>query len=919
MKFIEYVTREVYARNEDNLQNVTMVFPNRRAGTFVRDALSAIIDDKPVCSPQCTTISDLFNDLCPLSAADELEAVFRLYNIFSELQLLQTEPDKKVMSLDGFYGWGRQLIADFNNIDMNYRDTDAVTILRNAAEARDFDTTNVADDVKARIEELMHKYEDAEAKSFRKNFQLLWAKLPDIYTQLNNQLKANNKALSGARYKWVVRNFNDSYVQDKIKNRTYVFCGFNILQATERTLMEKLQTAGKAQFIWDFDATLCEKAPHIHAYDAVKSLRDGIFKSNSISEENATEIPQIDVICSSSDNAQARYAHQWLLDCNTKGGTAAVVLCNEGMLESVIYSIPGEINQHVNITKGLPMRNTKIYAQIRQWFEQHADLSGAQCFEQLLAYIDGLKEPASAEQPAPAAQSSWHKLLYEESLYQARCAVVSLANVINSGLVTVELKPSTLRNLVMRHLEAVSIPFHGEPATDLQIIGVLETRSLDFDHVLLLNVEDGVLPHRSADNSFIPYYLREYYNLTTAKDQNAVYAYNFFRLFHRAKDVTIVYSEAQTSTGQRTMSPFVMQILLAESFKVNRRQLVMDSLVAPISIAPAAVSAQESFAPTSLSPSAINTFLSCKRRYYYERCLKLSEPDTHDYLLQANELGTIVHAAVEKFYRDCYGKCSNVVQQKQIDAALANEKYLQDCIAWGWAQLNNDYRKHNNLPDGAPDNYNSKDHPAENSVILRHLKNVLEYDKTCAPITILGLELKAYHDITLADGRSVSVGGIVDRLDKITENGEQVLRIVDYKTGKYEPSKLKAEDMDDAFTNCQKRYVRQTLIYSYVVSELSGKLKTLGPIGTYGRMQPILLFSYKNLTDEKTKKDIDIATNCVDNFENDYKADTEDRLKDLLTQILDEKDFAQTGVENKECKYCPFVKLCGKENEVSVF
>jgi CRISPR/Cas system-associated exonuclease Cas4 (RecB family) len=944
MEFLKFVVDDLYKEFNGQLENVTVVLPTRRAGLFVKKYLAELAAGKPVCAPECTTITDLFDSLCPLKPADEIKAVCQLYEIYKE-KTAGISHCGATLTLDKFYSWGRQLIADFNNVDKNCVDSDGRDIFRHSSEARNFDNYILDEEVKERLKSLLcgeatsGSSVQADNDSYKAFFEQIWEKLPDIYSAFSEKLMADNSALEGARYKWVVTHFEELW--KGMSDRTFAFVGFNILLGAERKFMELVKKEGKALFYWDYDKEF--EGSHIPAYRNVKQDMEnfeGMYDDTPSSKEKPLMI-----MSATSDNAQARYVHDWLLAHNKAGESSAVILCDEAMLQPVVFSVPQELSGNVNVTKGFPMKLTRIYARICSWLKNTKATSSEfdKTLVELREFID--KEwCANCNPPMPAddsgsASQEWYEMLDRESIFQARCVVVRFISLIKEDVLKEVKEFSTIRSLLTAHLSTVTIPFHGEPITDVQIMGVLETRALDFDNVLLLNVEEGVVPKASHDNSFIPYYLRKCYGLTTLDDQAQVYSYNFFRILRRAKSVTLLYSDAMTSDGQKSMSRFVMQILVSGKMfgNVKRSKLVsktngaaqsaeqtqeadgadsIKNLCGFENYGEKLVKEQKPGRPLRISPSAINSYLRCPRNFFMKYMLELEEPeDDSSNLMQKNDLGTLVHESIRAAYT-IITKTENVKEEDQGIGAISRkdiEDFLDDkdkkdrAIDMAYASMNADYKNR-----GKTTAYNRDDHPIETAVAMKYMKNVLSNDSNLEDFKILGNELKKYATLKILDFGSIEVGGSIDRLDMVTDNGKQTIRIVDYKSGSYDAKKMNATDLKGIFTvGTKQTYVLQTMIYSLACLEDNppSELNNSDSI-----IKPQLLFTKKNLS--SFNPNVTIGGKPVDNFR-DWQKDFKDGLTNLVKTILKDTDFVQAPSpemsNDSPCKTCPFAVLCDRQ------
>ena len=834
----------------EGLRDVTLVFPSRRAGLVLKNELKQLQREQqptPVFLPTITTLSELFDTLSPLQQEDELRLICRLFRIYKEVTGEQ-------ITLDLFYGWGRQIISDFNNIDKAVPQNEVKAFFENTIAARELEQVKLDEETTARLKDLLRQSgarNDYHEESVQAKYDALWRNLYTIYLRLNEQLQSEGKGYEGARMRAALEQIDERIAECENRQlkevrsigRTiaaeenglcYCFIGFNYLLRVEKELMRWFRDHRNGRFYWDYVADF---QTNTKAFAFVEQhIRD---LGNATEPMAWTQPKPIEVIATTTGNAQAQYVAPWLQTHYTKQGErTAVVICDEGMLEPVIYALPALVlsgaNEPapINITKGFPLANTKVYAQVIQVLEQQtikntgdAGVSPAGTpHNEVLAILDLLLQTLDENQKSPCkgdlegreGLNNWHTLLLRESVYQLRCAINRFRQLTSDPLLREAITSlPLLRNLLVHFLSGISLPFNGEPITDIQVMGVLETRMLDFDNLLLLNVEEGVVPQQQADLSFIPYYLRKSYHMPTKDEGATVYAYNFFRLMARAKHVTLLFSEAETAMGRKTMSRFIMQMMVnPKHFTIRKRTLSEQGTKSQEPGTKSQEPRQNSTDPensetkvispsscvlhpssfTSLSPSAINTYIECRRKFYwqYVEHLRQVEPDT--LIFASNTLGTFVHQVMEDLYKPRLNTLLDVgwLEQTANDNALLTETLRQ---------------AYEEVSKKSGVEYHFDRHPMENIVIIEFVKNILRRDKQDAQdhgLTILLTEEKHYF---MLDG--VNIGGSIDRMDKL---GDRV-RIVDYKTGAYDAKRLDTT-WNDLLESHDARYVLQTLIYS---------------------------------------------------------------------------------------------------------
>ena len=902
------------------LNRTTLVLPSHRAGLVLKDELLRLQQERhaqAIWAPQVQTLTQLQDSLSPLYAEDELFTIVRLYKLYRQSSIVT---GSELMPLDMFYGWGRQMISDFTNVDASMPAEQIPNFFANTVAAHELSQWQLDPETEERLRGLMANGSTDEwqkdENSIRAQYEFLWRRIHELYTALRAEMTAEQKGYAGLRQRAVIENWDSEYVQSKIAGRTYIFVGFNYLLPVERDLMMRLRDNGQARFYWDFvrDFETNSKA------FSFAELNSGILGNalSPVAQSRLSEHPsEVTVVECVSREAQAQYVHRWLQENYTaKGQKVGVVICDENMLESVIYTLPaitpeGESEPApINITKGFPLRNTAIYARVLRWLGDRLrgnadDVVAPEIIDEMVKNV--LTEFSDiSENEEQSNQLSWQELLILESDYQVRKIANQMRLLITGGLGDVPFTLRLLRLLMHRMMENVTMPFHGEPVTDVQIMGVLETRLLDFDRLLLLNVEEGIIPQKQVDNSFIPFYLRKAYHMQTSDEKATIYAYNFFRLLSRAGHSTLLYASADTSEGGKGMSRFILQMLYSSEFNVQKLRLEE----------PNTLTMRELVLPTTqrahfkrLSPSALNTYISCPYQFYLQYVLGIRPKEEESVLFKSNTKGSFVHHTMEHIYREylhCDGKSLVRISPDEIEAVRTSEQRLDEALLAAYDSMNKEWMK--DYPD-EPNHYLPEHHRAENVEIKGFVKNILERDREDAKtgLYVYKLEHPYYFSVPIDGVGDIEVGGKVDRLDIYGSEGNQHLRIVDYKSGGYN-DKTHDEKMssswEDMMDSDQKAYVRQTLIYSHAVNENDNQGLPI---------EPQLFFCKRKLTDIVTT--IDVAGETVHDYAT-IKDTFFQALQTKIKQILDATDFPKC--EPDQCpSYCPFITFCGRKNKES--
>lgn len=954
--FLKLVAADLYKHTEGNLAHTAVVFPNKRAGLFFNEYL-AQESESPIWSPAYVSISELFRSLSPWEVGDPVKLVCELYKIFRrETQSTET--------LDDFYFWGEMLISDFDDADKNKVDTDK--LFSNLQDLRNImdDYTFIDDEQEEAIRQFFQNFSIERRTALKERFISLWDVLGNIYKGFRESLASQNIAYEGMMYRHVIEHLD----VDKLPYEKYVFVGFNVLSKVEHTLFTQLKDAGKAVFYWDYDEFYMKENRQAVTHEAGEFIRRNLrdFPSPLSGElfKNLSKPKEVHYIASSTENAQARYLPQWIRNnLTTPEKETAVVLCNEALLQPVLHSLPAEV-KHVNITMGFPLSQTPVYSFLIALLELHTHgfnfKSGRYTFQSVVTllkhpytrqltgqaellekeltrnnrfyplpgelgkdeFLTRLFTPLSGnlnlcirlsetlQQVAGIYQANTSgtedtdafNQLYRESLFKAYTTINRFRTLIEEDELTVQ--SETFRRLLVKVLSATNIPFHGEPAIGMQVMGVLETRNLDFRHLVLLSVNEGQLPKSGGDSSFIPYNLRKAFGMTTIEHKIAVYAYYFYRLLQRAEKITLMYNTSSDGLNRGEWSRFMLQFLIEWPHPITRQFLEAGQSpqgTSPITVekTPDVMRRMQSLfdvranPKAKFSPSALNYYLDCPLKFYYRYVAGLSAPDEVSAEIDSATFGSIFHYAAEHIYKDLttHGK---VINKEALETLLRNEVKLQDYVDTAFKKL------FFNVPQNEKPEYNGVQ-LINSAVIARYLKQLLQNDLRYAPFTFIASEMEVDEPIDIQTPKGViksRIGGIIDRMD----SKDGTLRIVDYKTGGDADTPPHVESL---FIPDKKRsnYVFQTFLYAAIMCRKQPTMK----------IAPALLYIHRAAT-ETYSPVIQMGEprkpkEAVEDFSK-YEKEYRERLQGLLEEIFNpEKSFTQTEIIEK-CTYCDFKALC---------
>ena len=918
-EFLRYVAEDIIRKYGTNLSRTAVVFPNKRASLFLNEQLARIAQ-RPIWSPAYITISELFRQQSSLQVADPIKLVCDLHKSFCQ----ETGSDE---TLDKFYGWGQLLISDFDDIDKNM--VDANRVFANLRDIHELDDLSfLTEEQRQLLRHFFSHFTEEHETELKQRFLNLWSHFADIYHDFNQRLAQQGLAYEGALYRSVcdsvcncstATNITQAFPYDR-----YLFIGFNLLQKVEQQLFTALQKEGKAKFYWDFDQYYMQRheaGRYIAQY--LQHFPNELDNTDEEIYQNFHRPKDVRYIAAPTEHVQARYVSSWLRQQERyqDGRRTAIVLCDESLLPTVIHCLPNE-TEKVNITTGYPLAQTPIASFIQLYY--NLQLGGRsprllRAFKRhpYARFVD-LEQAISSSTPLTSNLSSMLRTiaqnakdeiqdpLFQESLFRAYTLVNRLNGLIENG--DLQVTNQTLQRLTAQIIQQANIPFHGEPAEGIQVMGVLETRNLDFDHILLLSCNEGNMPKGVNDSSFIPHSIRQAYELTTVENKVSIYAYYFHRLLQRASDVTILYNNS-TEDGQRgEMSRFMLQMLVESGHPITQHTLQagkqadrwtpkpIEKTEHVMSILTSQGSNLKSQSIT-LSPTAITRYMRCPLQFYYRYVAGLQEPDVPDdeQELDNRMFGDIFHDATDIIYHRLPQHITKDVLDHLLNTKVEIERAVDEAF-------------HNKMPNSPLSGL----HIINREVIIHYLRQLIMIDRRLTPFTILGLECDVYRKLStvrsalpLGNAKNcqlptLRIGGRIDRLDLVDEGTPlERIRVVDYKTSSRNIKSM--PNVDAVFAPEQihnhSDYYLQACLYADIVRKQRGKA-----------VSPALLFiqhagaeDYDPTLKFGKEPILDIAEHSA-------------RFNELLNKKVDEifsstTPFCPTD-DLKICRTCPYAQLC---------
>jgi hypothetical protein len=672
-------------------------------------------------------------------------------------------------------------------------------------------------------------------------------------------------------------------------------------------------------------------------------------------------LPEIEITGVASQTEQLRLVSSFLQNINrdvsqpasdTQALDTAVILTDENMLIPVLHAIPPQFDK-INVTLGYPLKNTPIYSLIgaiiqlqrnarktregKTWFYfrdvlpviQHQYIAAiapdeaAKIKHHMLArnsiyvqadelcisdYFTAVFQKIEVSTQIPAyiekvlfntyhlVKQNVQSYFEQEFVFALYKSVVKLGDLLQK--LDSSIQPQTWLKLFKRLTENQSVAFKGEPLSGLQVMGILETRAIDFENLVILNMNEGVFPKDSAPNTFIPYNLRKGFGLPTIEHQDAIFSYYFFRLIHRAKKIQLVFNSSSQGTQSGEMSRYLYQLIYEHPVQPVLKTAVeqVQLFRTPQVEAPKTDEVMEKLRALStgekaLSPSAISTFIDCEMRFYYKYICKIDEPDEITEDLDARIFGILFHHAMETIYKPLINRQLSIDELEKV----ANDKVLIDSV------LRDAFRKHFSELSLRDDEF--EELQGKNilvfEVLKRYIRQVILNEKQHLPLVIKGLEIRATMPFTLENGITLQLGGIIDRVD----DSKGTIRVLDYKTGSGKDQVAQLSDLFDPDKHKDVKAIFQTLLYCTVLSETSYAGRQVAP--TVMWMKKLFIsHDYSLKIGQRAAKSTLLL--------NDVKEEFQMLLGQLLIHLYDENEpFKQTAKDDK-CKFCTYKVLCNK-------
>ncbi|MBD3862996.1 PD-(D/E)XK nuclease family protein [Olleya marilimosa] len=902
----DLVTKEV------NFSDLVFILPSRRAGVFLRRTLSFTLN-QTIFAPKIISIESFVEELSDLKATTNTELLFEFYNVYITLT-----PEKERETFEAFTKWAQIILQDFNEIDRYL-----------------IPQKKIFDYLKA-IKNLEHWSLQPDKTELVSSYLKFWNKLNDYYNAFTQSLILKKQGYQGLLYRQA---YNNSQEYIKNTDKHHVFLGFNALNQAEENIIQQLLQNNLATIYWDTDKQFMNNKIH----DAGLFLRQHKKKWNYFNDHNFnwinnhyTSKKNISVFGVPKNIGQAKAIGTILQDISKTDSTlknTAVVLGDENLLIPVLNSVPESVST-LNITMGFPLKTIPLASLFEHIFTLQKKNTTPFYYKDVISilshqYIQPLFKNDNAIKLIALINKNNLVYLTEEQLTalsnddksllslllsnwnnDAKTALkhcFSLINIIKEHLTEDKDKNqlgleylyrfNTLFNEILRlnqdynHIKDIkglysiykellsseTLDFQGEPLQGLQIMGMLESRVLDFETIIISNVNEGILPSGKTNNSFIPFDVKIENKLPTYKEKDAVYTYHFYHLLQRAKNVYILYNtEIDTLIGGEK-SRFINQLELEGTHQITHKILTPkvpnhNKQLITVAKTDSVISQLKEIARKGFSPSSLTSYVRNPIDFYYQKLLGISNLEEVEETIAANTLGTVVHNTLETLYIPFIGQTLNVDNIKslipKIDALITSffkEEYKEGDMTKGKNLIVFEIAKR---------------------YVLNFLNLEIEALKNGDVIKIIALEAKV-ENVKININTlpfPIQLRGTVDRIDEC--NG--VIRIIDYKTGKVDQSKVSVINWDDLLSDYTK-YSKSFQVLMYVYMLLKDKkinLPVEAGIISFKNLSAGFIPFVKKESSHDRNKDTSITQDTINEFEI--------QLKNLILEIFDkDQDFIE--------------------------
>ncbi len=871
--FLQEVAEDLIEKFGAQLQNCTIVFNNKRPAAYLQKYLADLIK-KPFFSPSFYTIQEFFSTATTYKVADFYLQFFTLHKIYNQL-LAEEKLDQ--ISSHKFFPLAKIILSDFGQIDSDlvdaerlYRDLEDISTLN-----KDFDY--LSPEQYAFLSQFWTSYSEGKHKKQQELFIKMWRRMPKLYHKFHEALKAQGYLTNGFIYRHLAEEINENHALMTSLEKKVVFVGFNALSSAEAKIFTKLQEAGKALFYFDADPYYLDDPLQEAGLFLRKNLNQlglkNVFENRPSLMKS--ESRNVNVFKVQGQSAQAKILNTILAEdyeVNNEIGSTVIVLADESLLIPTLQTIPTSYldkDVELNVTMGFALSTSSIFGLADLWLTSQLEILRNEkvSYKNVEAFLThpltGLSKKMrdkvkTALLEENVVEIEYQRLLRQMGLFEIfykkvdrpENVVVNLLNVLDFLLtrlstaktlkkIDAELFVKTIQELnrlhdtfgrhignedipfviylVQKSLQAIGVPIAGDPLNGIQVMGLLETRNLNFDKVVILGFNEGIIPKSSIGNSFIPDSIRRVYGLPVLENLDAISSYMIYRLLQGAKNINFVYNSLTDETASGEASRILKQLEYESGFNFTYHELTLEVKTESLSNIQIEKKGNLFIQETLqkyldkkriLSPSAITQYISNPIDFFFNYIALIKEPKEISAVVEANEIGSILHKVMEYFYQ--------TLQRDEITIERIKErrKKVPELIQKAF----NDVMFHN--PEHVIEYKGMQ--KVILSIVDAYVNIILAQDELQTPFHIISLEQKIEAEISFPlNGKeaSVKIFGYIDRVD--VKDG--ITKIIDYKTGS---DKLAFKDVTELFNSDGKHINKalvQTLLYTYAYEQFSGK------------------------------------------------------------------------------------------------
>lgn len=867
--FLAMVAQELVRRGGD-YSTLNIVFPQHRAIEVFGGIWAKKSSATAGRSPRLFTMSGLFRNSSGLKKADTSDMLFRIYSAY--LAVCAERGNSDVMTLEEFLPWGEMMLGDFDDVDKSL--ADAPSVFKEVNNLHDIESIKFADAESVRqLKEYFSTFYQACGDNMRGRYHEVWNMLSTIYAHLKSM---HEKTIyEGAVYR--------KGCESMLKNcgdKKYEFVGFNVLSGAERRVMMHLKEKGLADFFWDYTPGFVDD-DNI----AISDIRANIKVFGGWTPPCETvDMPDVEIVESSTQSGEAAYAVEWLDAVKpAKDDFTAIIPMDNSILGMLHHFLPcGDYDFRIPCVPA----QTSVYAKLMRFIDAEMKDHYSVAEYDGRALIEALKKEVEVWKAEDLGDNSHDE---EISLNTAVVAVNTVWKLLEKNK-DINVSPRVAAMIFKSQYSAgdedndacVNNPMSGGKRR-VDVINLQDTRTIDFDNVLLLDCNEGSLPQTRRRPTMLPNAVRSAYGLPLLNN-GSVAAYNFFRLLKRTPNISVAYSSSSTAIGSREMSRYLLQMLAGQIRRGCRVKTIAGKTVLREFVPQAVIKSPKMLQNIkSLEATPLYMYVECPLKFYYNKVARLRAPEPDAEKMPQNLFGTIFHDSIQRYYEN---KPSAHIESSTIEQDLSDKKFahLSECV-----------RK-------AFEDSKVEDNSVMRGIVMKYLKDVLRYDAKHAPLEIKPqyIEKFLYVPFTSKNGYTVKVGGKFDRVH--IKDGVYV--VVDYKTGKWGGA-VKAANLHDVFSkpDSQKHYnyMLQTLVYSLA---LDNEIKA-------AVIRPELYFITAMAKDD-FEPCISINKTRLDCF-HEVRDEVRGEVQRIVDDIFDmAKPFAPC-CNDKVCAFCDYHRLCFKK------